>query len=74
MPPDPLNNLGLMLEHNLGLEKSDDIILSGKWQPCVRAHCELEKKTAHLTDPIPWHLVLLQRSSEMSIIIGYSVI
>ena len=74
MPPDPLNDLGHMLELNLGLEKSGDFILSGKWQPCVRAHCELEKKTAHLTNPIPWHSVLLQKSSEMSIIIGYSVI
>ena len=49
MPPDPLNDLGHMLELNLGLEKSGDFILSGKWQPLVRAHCELEKKTAHLT-------------------------
>ena len=51
----PLDDLGLTLELNLGLKKSDDFILSGKWQPCVRAHCQLEKKTAHLTDPIPWH-------------------
>ena len=59
-----------MLELNLGLKKSDDFILSGKWQPCVRAHCQLEKKTAHSTDPIPSGIpVLLQRTSEMSIII-----
>ena len=34
MPPDPLNGLGRTLEHNLGLEKSGNFILSGKWQPC----------------------------------------
>ena len=33
MPPDPLNGLGLTLEINLGLKKSGNFILSGKWQP-----------------------------------------
>ena len=28
-----INDLGHMLELNLGLEKSGDFILSGKWQP-----------------------------------------
>ena len=34
MPQDPLNGLGLTVEFNLGLEKSGNFILSGKWQPC----------------------------------------
>ena len=61
-----------MLELYPGLEKSGDFILSGKWQACVRAHCEIEKKTAYLAHSIPWHSVLLQKNSEMLIIIGYS--
>ena len=32
MPPDPLNGLGLTVELNIGLEKSGNFILSGKWQ------------------------------------------
>ena len=31
MLPDPLNGLGLMVRLNLGLEKSGNFILSGKW-------------------------------------------
>ena len=31
--PDPLNGLGLTAELNLGLEKSGNCIISGKWQP-----------------------------------------
>ena len=31
--PRPLNGVGLMVELNLGLEKSGNFILSGKWQP-----------------------------------------
>ena len=34
MPSDPLNGLELTVEPNLGLEKSANLILSGKWQPC----------------------------------------
>ena len=34
MPPDPLNCIGLTRKLNLGLEKSVNFILSGKWQPC----------------------------------------
>ena len=34
MPPDPLNGLEITVELNLGLEKSGNFILSGKWQPC----------------------------------------
>ena len=34
MPPDPLNGLRRTVELNLGLEKSRNFILSGKWQPC----------------------------------------
>ena len=34
MPPDPLNGLRLTVELTLGLEKSENFILSGKWQPC----------------------------------------
>ena len=30
-----LNGLRLMVELNLGLEKSRNFILSGKWQPCL---------------------------------------
>ena len=33
MPPDPLNGARLTVERNLGLEKSGNFILSGKWQP-----------------------------------------
>ena len=33
MLPDPKNGLGLTIELNLGLEKSGNFILSGKWQP-----------------------------------------
>ena len=33
MPPDPLNGLRITVELNLGLEKSGNFILSGKWQP-----------------------------------------
>ena len=36
--PMAINGLGPMIEFNLGLEKSGNFILSGKWQPCVRAH------------------------------------
>ena len=32
---DKVNCLELMVERNLGLEKSGNFILSGKWQPCV---------------------------------------
>ena len=74
MPQATLNDLGLVLELNLSLERSGDFVLSGKWQPCVSAHYEMEKKTAHSTDPIPWHSVLLQKSRKMSVIIGYSLI
>ena len=35
MPSDPLNGLRLSVELNLGLEKSGNFILSGKWQPCT---------------------------------------
>ena len=34
-PQTPLNGLGLSVELNLGLEKSGNFILSGKWQPCT---------------------------------------
>ena len=34
-PQTPLNGLGLMVDLNLGLEKSGNFILSGKWQPCI---------------------------------------
>ena len=32
--PDSLNGFGITVEINLGLEKSGNFILSGKWQPC----------------------------------------
>ena len=32
---DKVNCLELTVELNLGLEKSGNFILSGKWQPCV---------------------------------------
>ena len=34
LPQTPLNGLGPTVELNLGLEKSGNVILSGKWQPC----------------------------------------
>ena len=61
-----------MIELNLGLEKSGNFILSGKWQPGVKAHHS--KRKLSITDRIPWRSVLLQKSSEMSIILGYLVI
>ena len=33
MPQTPLNGLRLTIELDLGLEKSGNFILSGKWQP-----------------------------------------
>ena len=49
MPSDPLNGLGITVELNLGLEKSGNSVLSGKWQPSVTS-CDENDDMHHSYD------------------------
>ena len=49
MPPDPLNGARLTVELNLGLEKSGNFIMSGKWQPWKCCNFALLTKQAGST-------------------------